>query len=801
MNFGGELLLINDGLITIAIGRNRKELKWKNQDMKWSEFLNRVCKTTRTPETCEEYKKLPKLEQDNLKDVGGFVGGVLREGKRKSDSVLNRCLITLDADYGQPGLWETIELLFDFGCVMYTTHKHSIDNPRLRLVIPLSRAVSAEEYGAVARKIAEDIGIDYFDDTTYEASRLMYWPSTSQDGEFVFKYQDSPWLDPDEILSRYENWKDTSFWPESSRNIKCREKLADKQGNPSKKGGVVGAFCRTYSITSVIEKYLSEVYVPCLTSNRYTYTKGTTAGGLVIYEKGDFAYSHHGTDPVSGKLCNAFDLVRLHKFIALDDETREGTPMNKMPSFKSMQELAMMDNEVKRQIAQEHISEATEDFSTLNDWVGELEISAKGGFKETLTNLVLIIRHDPLLVGIAYNEHSERIETLSEVPWKRLKAGWSIGDDAGLSCYLEKKYKLWSPGKCQEALLKVAIEKSFHPVKEFLKSLPQWDKVERVSTLLIKYLGAADCEYVRAVTRKTLCAAIARVMKPGIKFDTILVLIGGQGIGKSTIFDVLGGKFFSDSLSIADMHDKTAAEKLQGSWILEIGELAGIKKVDEDTLKSFLTRQDDKYRASYGRVVEEHPRQCIIVGTTNQEAGFLRDTTGGRRFWPVKVKGGSEFKPWDIKDVEQIWAEVLVMYNNGESLILDNSLIEAAETAQIEAFESDEREGIVKEYLDKLLPANWENMNLYDRRGFLRGEGELAVKAIGTVSRDHVCTMEIWCELFGKDASTLKKFDAYEIGGIMRKIEGWDRINERVYLPIYGRQRVFMRKSVGQVGQ
>ncbi|WP_164948456.1 virulence-associated E family protein [Clostridium sp. FP2] len=769
--------------------------------MKWSEFLSRVCKTTRTPETCEEYKKLPKIEQDNLKDVGGFVGGALREGKRKSDAVLSRCLITLDADYGQKGLWDTIEMLFDFGCAMYTTHKHSPDLPRLRLVIPLSRAVSSEEYGAVSRKIAGDIGIDYFDDTTYEPSRLMYWPSTSLDGEFVFKYQDSQWLNPDEILSRYENWQDTSFWPESSRNIKRREKLADKQGNPSEKGGVVGAFCRTYNILGVIEKFLSEVYVTCVMENRYTYTKGTTAGGLVIYEKGDFAYSHHGTDPASGKLCNAFDLVRLHKFGGLDDETREGTPMNKMPSFKAMQELAMKDSCVKSQIALEHINEASEDFSSVDNWAEQLEINAKGGFKETLTNLVLIIKHDPALVGIAYNEHSERIETLSEVPWKRLKAGWSLGDDAGLSCYLEKKYKLWSPSKCQEALLKVAIERSFHPVKEFLKSLPTWDNVPRASTLLIKYLGAADSEYVRAVTRKTLCGAIARVMKPGIKFDTTLILNGPQGIGKSTIFSKLGGKFFSDALSIADMHDKTAAEKLQGSWILEIGELAGIKKVDEDTLKSFLTRQDDKFRASYGRVVEEHPRQCIIVGTTNQEAGFLRDTTGGRRFWPVKVKGSSEFKPWDIKDIDQIWAEVLMMYNKGESLILASSLTEAAETAQIEAFESDEREGIVREYLDKLLPSNWEEMSLYERRGFLRGEGELAVKTVGTVIRDRVCVMEVWCELFGKDASMLKKIDSYEIGGIMRKMEGWEKINDRVQLPIYGRQRVFLRESAGQCGQ
>lgn len=793
-----KIKLNNDGIINIAVGRNRKELKWKNKQMKWSEFLDRVSQTTRTAETYEEYKKLSKGEQDNVKDVGGFVGGTLKNGRRKSNSLLNRCLLTLDVDYGKEGLWDTIEMLFDFGCCIYTTHKHSKNKPRFRLIIPLSRQVNPEEYGAVSRMVAKDIGIDYFDDTTYEPSRLMYWPSTSQDGEFVFKYIDEKWLNPDEVLNKYEDWHDTSFWPESSRSIKKREKLADKQGNPREKGGIIGAFCRSYTVMDAVEKFLSDIYVPCADENRYTYTKGSTSGGLVIYENGDFAYSHHGTDPVSGKLCNAFDLVRLHKFGNLDVDVKEGTPINRMPSFKAMQEFSMKDNEVKRQIAEEHIKNAREDFAAGDDWIDKLEINSKGEFKTTLTNFVLIIGHDPALKGIAYNEHSERIETLSDMPWKRLKVGWSKGDDAGLSCYLEKNYKLWAPSKCQDALLKVAMEKSFHPVKEYLKSLPKWDGIERVDTLLIKYLGAEDSEYVRAVTRKTLCGAIARIMKPGIKFDTILVLNGQQGIGKSTLLSKLGGKFFSDSLTISDMHDKTAAEKLQGNWILEIGELAGIKKVDEDTLKSFLTRQDDKFRASYGRTVEEHPRQCIIVGSTNRETGFLRDTTGGRRFWPVKVYRNSKLKPWDIKDIDQIWSEALEMYNKGESLILGSSLNEAAEKAQIEAFESDEREGVVREYLDKLLPDNWVDMDLYDRRSFLRCDDDLAPKAVGTVKREYVCIMEIWCELFGKDVSTLKKSDSYEIGGIMRKIEGWEKDNDRIRLPIYGRQRVFKRETKGQ---
>lgn len=790
-----EPKLKHDGVLTIATGRSRKEMNWKNREMLWSELVDKLSSTIRTYETYEEYKKLSKSKKDEIKDVGGFVGGTLKEGRRKADNVVWRQIVTLDADFVKGDLWAGVETMFGYGCVMYSTHSHSPKAPRLRLVIPLKRAVTSDEYGAVSRRIAADLGIDFFDDTTYEPHRLMYWPSTSSDGEFIFKVLDEEWIDPDEILARYEDWRDSSYWPESSRTKEDRKRLAERQGDPKEKPGVVGAFCRTYSVVDVIEKFLSDIYSPCENPNRYTYIPGSSAGGLVIYENGDFAYSHHGTDPISGKLCNAFDLVRLHKFGELDEEAKEGTPVNKLPSYLSMQKLAREDLEVKKTIASERMTSASEDFNE-EDWQVNLEINNKGELKNTLTNIILILRHDPQLNSIFYNELREGVDVEGDVPWKRLKSGWNKTDEASLAGYIDLNYNLYAPGKLKEAVLKVAVERSRHPVKEYLLNLPKWDGVKRVDTLLVKYLGAEDNIYTREATRKTLVAAVARTMNPGIKFDTVLVLNGPQGIGKSTLFSKLGGKFFSDSLSISDMRDKTAAEKLQGYWILEIGELAGIRKIDEETLKSFLSRQDDKFRASYGYSVEDHPRQCIIVGTTNQEAGFLRDITGGRRFWPVKTPGDTKLKPWDIDDVDQVWSEVMEYYHQGESLILSNKAEEFANAAQIDALESDDREGVVREYLDMLLPTNWDDMDLYARRSFIRGD-EFSDNVIGTVRREQVCTMEIWCELFGKEATAMRKIDSYEINAIMRKIDGWEKYTGNkqgnAKVPLYGIQRIYVR--------
>jgi putative DNA primase/helicase len=811
MDQNKDIKLNHDGQLIIAEGKSRREIKWVNKDIMWSELLKRLRNTTYTGERAQEYKKLSKGEQDDIKDVGGFVGGVLKDGKRRRDTVESRCLLTLDADFAAQGLWETIEILYDFSCCIYSTHKHSPEKPRLRLLIPLKRSVTPEEYQAVARQVAEDIGIEYFDPTTFEPSRLMYWPSTSRDGEYQFNYQDGKWLDPDEVLSRYENWRDISSWPESLNNKGQRENLHKKMGNPREKNGLVGAFCRTYSVPDAIEKFLSDVYIQSNEKNRYTYVKGSTTGGLVIYEEGDFAFSHHGTDPAGGKLLCSFDLVRIHKFGHLDEESGEGTPIGKLPSCREMVKLCREDEQVKQTLSDEKVNSIKEEFNKVKavededlEWVKLLETDNNGTFKPTITNITTILQNDPFLKGkIAHNEFSHRTMIRGNLPWKEIENktegdGWKDSDDASLRQYIESIYQITAPNKIYDGVLIVEEENKYHPIREYLEGL-KWDGAKRVETLLIDYLGAVDTTYTRAVTRKSLTAAVARVFNPGIKFDNMLVMVGKQGVGKSYILNLLGQNWYSDSLTT--VMGKEAYEQLQEGWLIEMAELSATKKAEAEAVKHFISKREDIYRVAYGKRVTRFPRQCVFFGTTNDNE-FLKDRTGNRRFWPVRVgickNSKSIWRDLTKAEIDQIWAEAMELYKGGERLILNSQVEAEATLIQENHTENSSKEGPIREYLNLLLPENWSNMDIAARRRFIHGS-EFGVVKEGTVKRQKVCAMEIWVELFEGDQKQLTLGIAREINDILRKIEGWETYSKGSkklrFGKNYGPQRAFVREG------
>ena len=780
-----------DKALDIALGNSRKTKKWKNRSMTWSELLDRLAKVTRTPETVAEYKAMGRNQQSDIKDVGGFVGGYCNNGSRSD--IRFRSLLCLDADFADADLWPDWELLYGCAAAVYSTHKHTPEKPRLRLVVPLSRDVSPDEYQAIGRRVASVLGIDKFDDTSYQPQRMMYWPSCSQDGEYFFRYLDAPLLDPDTVLATYHNWADVSSWPMSSRVAEVVKRTAAKQKDPLTKGGMVGAFCRAYSIQEAIAEYVP-TYQPCDDPGRYTYTEGSTAAGVVIYED-KFSFSHHATDPASSQLVNAWDLVRLHQFHELDADCDPDTPASSRPSYRAMTQLATNDDRVKVQLVNDRMAEAATDFEALpeeptpDDWKNKLKVTDKGTLAQTIENVVVILRHDPKLTGaVGLNEMEHNIVAKQSLPWRKVngRSQWTDADDAALRFYLERRYGINSKDKIFDAVNVVAGENAFHPVREYLDGCT-WDGVPRVETLLVDYLGAEDSEYTRAVTRKALVAAVARIYRPGCKFDYMLTIRGRQGLGKSALIAKLGGPWFSDTFST--MQGKEAYEQVLGVWIMEVGELAGMRKAEAETIKLYISKQTDRFRPAYGRRLQEFPRQCIFIGTTN-ETQFLRDTTGNRRFWVVDTPNDPTRDMWEEltpETVRQVWGEAMELYRKGEDLYLPRELEKVAREVQEAYEEENPRVGIVAEYLDRLLPDDWEGQDLYTRRQWLETDAE------GTHRRDTVCSLEIWAEALGGNPDKLDRYGIKEIRDIMAAL-GWrHKGNKRITAGPYGRQRYFER--------
>lgn len=785
--------------LLIATGKSRFEKKWKNIEINWFDFVAKLERTTRTRETVVEYSKMKKPQQDEIKDIGGFVGGHLKDGMRRNGNVVYRTMITLDADFAKSDLWDRLTVINDYRCCLYSTHKHTPEHPRYRLIIPLDRKVTADEYEAIARRVAYELGIDQFDDTSYQATRLMYWPSTSDDGIYVFEIQDGDLLCADDILARYPDWTDISFWPQSSRVTELHKTAMKKQEDPLAKTGTIGAFCRTYPISKAIETFLSDVYEPCGVNNRYTYKQGSTAAGLIVYDD-KFAYSNHSTDPASMQLCNAFDLVRIHLFGTLDEDTDADMPANKRPSFVKMNALVLSDDDTKKTMGTEQMQSAADDFAGVvipddTDWLKKLTRARGGSVEPTIDNMLIILRNDPNLANLGgYNEFNYRFETFGALPWNPCKEprAWTDTDDAGIRHYIEKIYNANVVKKLEDALALRFDERKFHPVREYLDDL-DWDGKPRLDKLMIEYLGADNSEYTRAVTRKTFCAAVARIYHPGIKFDYMLTMTGAQGLGKSTLIKKMAKHWFSDSL--IGIGTKEAYESLQGVWLLEMAELTATKKAEVEAVKQFLSKQEDVYRLAYGRRTTYQKRQCIFFGSTNDH-DFLRDSTGNRRFWPVLTskerKTKSVFEDLTDATIDQLWAEAKFYFDDNEPLFLPELLEQEAYKRQEDHAEQNAKTGLIEEYLDRMLPENWDEMNVQERQTFIHGD-YFDKPGSGQKRRMRVCSLEIFCELLKNEPKALTPQATKEINSIMDRIDGWRRFSKPMRFGVYGLQRGFER--------
>ena len=795
-------------MLHISTAGSRKATQWPESAILWSEFLEKLKTPVRSTESLDEYLAYPKARQDELKDVGGFVGGTLSGGRRKAVNRTGRDLATLDLDNVPAGQTDDILRRVDgLGCAaaVYSTRKHSGYAPRLRVVIPFDRTALPDEYEPVARKLAALIGIRFCDPTTFDISRLMYWPSCCRDSQYVYRAYDKPFCSLDGVLAMYGDWRDVAQWPQVPGAEAVERRRLAKQEDPTAKKGVIGAFCRTYSITQAMERFLPGIYEETDTPGRYTYLGGSTVGGAIVYDGDLFLYSHHATDPCSGQLVNAFDLVRLHKFGEKDEGAKEGTPVSKLPSFLAMNRLALEDKPVSDRMSRERFEEAQEAFSGPQaaetggadpdlEWISHLTKDGNGRFEKTINNVVLVLENDPLLKGkIVTDEFASCGMALGRLPWdaREEKRRWKDADDASFYRYMETFYGITGREKLDNGLLIVSSQNRINDVKQYLQGL-KWDGVKRVDRLLVDYLGAEDNAYSHAVIRKLLCAAVARAVKGGVKFDYMPILTGPQGIGKSTFLSILGKEWFSDSLTTFE--GKEAAELIQGTWINEVGELTAFTKQETQTIKQFLSKTDDIYRAAYGRRTEKYPRRCVFCGTSN-DSEFLKDSTGNRRFWPVDVGEHPAVKSvWkDLPgEVDQIWAEAYMLYVLGEELYLPKEIEALAEQQQEEHKESSGKEGLIREFLEKPVPLKWDQMSIMERKQFL--QGTLAgMDKMELAPREKVCAAEIWVECFNGEQKYLKRMESTEINGILSGIKGWKRNKSvRRYGP-YGTQKGFER--------
>lgn len=804
----------NDREIKISVGSSRKSTNWQPATMRISELYKRCEVPARSAENLTEYLGYKKAQQDDLKDCcGGFVGGTFNGSRRKANSVIGRDIVTLDFDNipagGTDDVLRRVEALGCNYCV-YSTRKHQPSAPRLRVLLPLDRTVNADEYEPIARKMAEYIGIQFADPTTFECSRLMYWPTCCSDSEYIYRIGDKPFINANGVLATYSDWHNTDLWPQVPGEQQSFSRLASKQGDPEAKPGTVGAFCRTYDIYRAMDELIPGIYEPLDNDReRFTFTGGSTTGGAVLYDGGKFLYSHHATDPCGGKLVNAFDLVRLHKFGDKDDEATPGAPTNRLPSYTAMLEYANSLPDVSALINTERYNEAVKDFAGVTadngddpaNWMQLLDKAENGSYLKTIKNIRTVLENDPSFKGKLYcDTFADRIIGICPVPigkYATQKPGttFTYADDEAKAMrgYMEELLGFDNSSKLDAAFSAFILDHSQNPVQEYLNALA-WDNTPRLDTVFIDYLGADDSSYTRAVTRKAFTAAVARAMDPGCKFDNMLILSGPQGIGKSTVLDKMSRGWFCDS--IRTFEGKEASELLQNVWIVEIAELDAFRRADVARIKQFLSVRADRYRAAYGRFSKEHPRTCIFFGTTNS-AEYLQDTTGNRRFWPIDTAIHKPAKNvWRDLDneIDQLWAEAVVRYRAGEPLFLTGDIEKTAKARQEDHREVSAKEGVVLGFIEKQVPEDWSKWPLDKRRLFWSGGVQGSIKLI---DRDRVCAQEIWCEAFGGSIKEYNNRDANEINSIIAAMGEWERSNGAIHIGgDYSKQRGFYRKRM-----
>lgn len=648
--------------MTIYTAQSRRDQQLKPENLTVPEFFNRLLKSVPLDQTWGEFQGLPKARRDDLKDVGGFVAGVLDGGHRRSGCAVSRCAAVLDLDNCPSGITEDVaRRVAGLGvayCV-YSTASHHPSKPRLRVVVPFAEDVSADQYRPIVRLLAQMIQreLSWFDATCDQPERLMYFPSYCSDVTQVFYADETlPLLDPAALLATLTDWRDASTWP-SWPGSDALPKLAAKQGDPTAKTGLVGAFCRVYDIEAAMAAFIPGVYTAA-GEGRFTFTGGSSFGGAVLYDNGKFLYSHHATDPCGSRLVNAWDLVRLHRFGALDDDAAPGTPGGRLPSYLAMQQLARQDDAVRRELATESF-QAAQDADT-KDAEAAVQLHTFAGQPLSLAVVRAALR--------AYGIVARTNEVTGRLEVHGLPSEYSAANAPNvLPVWLMDKLrgvgvKQVSKNAVTDYLTVIVDADRVNPVQEMLTGTP-WDGHERLSELL-DILGVDPGSLYAVLVRKWLLQCVSLIFNDGdIAADGVLTLQGAQGLGKTFFFRRLAiePSWFVEGASLEGGKDDFI--NATGGWLVELGELERSLRRDPGKLKAFITSPADNIRKPYAREASWTPRHTSLCATVNQ-GEFLADETGDRRFWvvPVTRLDLDKLKALPVEWFRQLWSEVYALY-------------------------------------------------------------------------------------------------------------------------------------------
>jgi hypothetical protein len=706
---------------------------------------------------------------------------------RTKTAVVSRDALTLDVDY--PG--ESFRLKVqkkDYAYILHTTFSSTDEEPRYRLIIPLSRSVSPDEYHVAAAAVMQDLGAEQFDAGSVQPERYMFRPSESRKGLFQYEVHQGPLADVSRLLEDFQS--DLSEIP--------MPRVGKNKRDPFALEGTVGAFNRAYTDFDDLIREYDLPYVSA-GSDRWHLVGASAAAGMGICAPG-LVFSHHANDPAYGQTCSAFDLARLHLFGWMDENAKPATPIHKLPSTDAMRDVASKDVKVVTELvgsdfaaSMEATAEAIENGSSEapDNWRLAFQLNSRTGTPtDDVFNWDLIVANDPAFAGLFYNELSMAIETDTDLPWRVVVPGretFDSGDRSSLLLYIEREYRIRPTRTYMDDLINDrAHRRRVNPVLDYLKTL-KWDGVSRIETALP---GVRPTPYTRLAARKALVAAVARMFEPGIKWDHMLVFYGLEGLGKSFWVEKMSKGYSS---GLGRIGDKDTLITMQRSWIMTSDEGHSLRKADFDAQKEFLTRTADVFRMPYEREAGVHKRHCVIWGSTNDDV-FLRRQEGNRRFLIVKCEDKVDFDVLTDEYVDQVWAEAVHLYKAGEKLYLTQEEGLLAADNREPFTEEDALSGIIHEYVDRLVPADWDSMSPVDRQMWLMNSND-GMTALGTEPINMVCSIQIWVEALGRRYGDHKRVDLLEINTALKQLEGWVAVPGRKRVPGYGPQLTFQRIS------